>query len=133
MAQEVPVHGECDPRFERVREAFVQSYASGVELDGVHVLSEESIERALQEQAFGPDAVLGQMPMRFGLGFMLRHDFMPLGPNPRSFGHPGAGGSMGFADPDAQIGFGFVMNQMQAAMLGSMGAFAMIHAVYESL
>ena len=40
---------------------------------------------------------------------------------------------MGFADPDAQIGFGFVMNQMQAAMLGSMAAFAMIHAVYESL
>ncbi len=105
----------------------------GGTLDGVQVLERESIEHALQEQVFGPDAVLGGIPMRFGLGFMLRQDLMPLGANPRSFGHPGAGGSIGFADPDAHVGFGFVMNQMQAAMLGSMGAFAMINAFYESL
>ena len=78
--------------------------ATGGEQDGVRVLEQESIERALEEQAFGPDAVLGGMPMRFGLGFMLRHDFMPLGPNPRTFGHPGAGGSIAFADASFRPG-----------------------------
>ena len=105
----------------------------GGDLDGVHVLSREAIERAIQEQAFGPDAVLGGMPMRFGLGFMLRQDFMPLGPNPRAFGHPGAGGSIGFADPDARVGFGYVPNQMQQGITGSMNAFRMIGEVFAAL
>ncbi len=105
----------------------------GGELDGVRVLETESIERALQEHAFGPDAVLGQMPMRFGLGFMLRQDFMPMGPNPRAFGHPGAGGSIGMGDLDAKVGFGYTMNRMQQGLIGSAGGFAMIAAFYEQL
>jgi CubicO group peptidase (beta-lactamase class C family) len=105
----------------------------GGELDGVHVLAREQIETALQEQAFGPDAVLGQMPMRFGLGFMLRQDFMPMGPNPRAFGHPGAGGSIGFADPDARVGFGYTMNQMQQGITGSLNAFRLIGETFASL
>ena len=71
--------------------------------------------------------------MRFGLGFMLRQDFMPLGPNPRAFGHPGAGGSIGFADPDARVGFGYVMNQMQQGITGSMNAFRMIGELFAAL
>ena len=85
------------------------------------------------EQAFGPDAVLGGMPMRFGLGFMLRQDLMPISPNPRAFGHPGAGGSIGMADPDAKVGFGYTMNKMQMGMMGSAGAFGMIQAFYAAL
>ena len=63
--------------------------ARGGELGGVRLLEPESIERARTEQAFGPDAVLGGLPMRFGLGFMLRQDFMPISPNASAFGHPG--------------------------------------------
>ena len=48
---------------------------------------------------------------RFGLGFQLTQPERPLGPNPRSFGHFGAGGSLGFADPDAGLAFGYVMNR----------------------
>ena len=33
------------------------------------------------------------------------------GPGPGSFGHPGSGGSVGFAGPDAGVGFGYVMNR----------------------
>jgi CubicO group peptidase (beta-lactamase class C family) len=51
-------------------------------------------------------------PSRFGLGFQLTHPERQLGDGPRCFGHFGAGGSVGFADPDAGLGFGYVTNQM---------------------
>lgn len=86
--------------------------ARGSELDGVQVLSRGALERAIVEQSYGPDEVLAGIPTRFGLGFMLTMAEAPLGPNERAFGHPGAGGSLGFADPDAKVGFGYVMNKM---------------------
>jgi CubicO group peptidase (beta-lactamase class C family) len=79
-------------------------------LDGVHVLSPETVARAIAEQVYGEDIVL-QRPTRFGLGFQLTMTERPLGPNPRAFGHFGAGGSLGFADPDARVAFGYAMNQ----------------------
>jgi CubicO group peptidase (beta-lactamase class C family) len=85
--------------------------ARGGELDGVRVLSQPAIDRAIVEQSYGPDAIL-LMPTRIGLGFMLTMPEMQLGPNERVFGHPGMGGSLGFADPDAKVGFGYVMNRM---------------------
>lgn len=55
-----------------------------------------------------------------------------LGPNPKSFGHPGAGGSLGFADPQARIGFGYTMNKMNAGVLIDPRATALIDAAYAS-
>ena len=86
--------------------------ARGGELDGVRLLAPATIERAIEEQSRGRDAVL-TLPTRFATGFMLG---MPggifnCGPGRRTFGHPGHGGSIGFADPDARIGFGYVTNQ----------------------
>jgi CubicO group peptidase (beta-lactamase class C family) len=107
--------------------------ARGGEVDGVRILEKETIERAIEEQANGPDAVLGGLPMRFGLGFMLRQDLIPLSPNPRAFGHPGAGGSIGMADPDARVGFGYVLNNSQTGITGAINAFAMIGAFFEAL
>jgi len=107
--------------------------ARGGEQDGVHLLTPASIARAREEHAFGPDAVLAGMPMRFGLGFMLRQDLMPLSPNPGAFGHPGAGGSVGMADPDAKVGFGYTLNKMKMGMLGAAGAFGMLQAFYAAL
>ena len=107
--------------------------ARGGELEGVRILEPETIETAIEEQAFGPDAVLGGLPIRFGLGFMLRQDFMPLSPSPRAFGHPGAGGSIGMADPDAKVGFGYTLNKMQTGIVGGAGGFAMLKAFFEAL
>ncbi len=105
----------------------------GGELEGVRILSSEAIERATREEAFGPDAVLGGLPMRFGLGFMLRHDMLPLSPSPGAFGHAGAGGSIGMGDCDTKVGFGFTMNRMQMGLMGSAGGFKMVRAFYDAL
>ena len=79
-------------------------------LDGVHVLSPQMIARASECAVDGDDLVL-QRPTRFGLGFQLAMAERPLGPSPRAFGHFGAGGSLGFADPEAHVAFGYAMNQ----------------------
>ena len=107
--------------------------ARGGEIDGVRVLEAETIDRAIEEQSNGPDAVLGGMPMRFGLGFMLRSPIMPLSPSQRAFGHPGAGGSIGMADPDAGVGFGYTLNKMQMGLVGGAGGFAMLKAFFDAL
>jgi CubicO group peptidase (beta-lactamase class C family) len=102
-------------------------------LDGERVLAPEQIARANHEEASGLDAVLTPLHSRFGLGFMLTQPMIPFGPNPRSFGHPGAGGSIAFADPDAQLGFAYGMNQMQAGLGGDARGFALIGALYAAL
>jgi CubicO group peptidase (beta-lactamase class C family) len=107
--------------------------ARGGAQGNARLLAPASIERARSEQAFGPDAVLGGLPMRFGLGFMLRHDLMPIAPSPNAFGHPGAGGSIGMADPDARLGFGYVMNEMKLGLVGGPGAFAVLQEFYARL
>ncbi len=87
--------------------------ATDGELDGVRILSPDIIARAIVEQVYAEDVVL-QRPTRFGLGFQLTMPERPLGPGPRAFGHFGAGGSLGFADPDARLAFGYAMNQGRA-------------------
>lgn len=74
------------------------------------LLSPELIGEAMQETSAGTDFVL-RRPTRFGLGFQLTQPERPLGPNARSFGHFGAGGSLGFADPDACLSFGYTPNR----------------------
>jgi CubicO group peptidase (beta-lactamase class C family) len=107
--------------------------ARGGEIDGIRILGSRQIGRCYVEQSNGMDAVLG-FPTRFSLGFMLSQPGAELGPNPRSFGHPGAGGSLGFADPQGKIGFGYVMNQMGSnASLIDPRTTALINAVYASL
>ena len=102
-------------------------------LDGVRVLSPDQIARANTEQARGIDAVLTPLHSRFGLGFMLTQPMIPFGPNPRSFGHPGFGGSIAFADPDARLGFAYTMNQLQTGLGGDARGFALISALYTAL
>ena len=107
--------------------------ARGGELNGVRVLSPAAIERATTEQASGKDEVMG-LDLRTALGFVLTSPDATMGPNPRAFGHSGAGGSLGFADPDAKIGFGYTMNRMiQPPTLNDPRWGPMIDAVYASL
>jgi CubicO group peptidase (beta-lactamase class C family) len=83
--------------------------AGGGAIDGVRLVSRETIEAATAEASSGPDIVLGRSS-RFGLGFQLTQPERRLGPNAGSFGHFGAGGSLGFADPEAGLSFAYAMN-----------------------
>jgi CubicO group peptidase (beta-lactamase class C family) len=85
--------------------------AAGGAIDGVRVVDAGSLAAAVQEQVYGDDLVL-RRPSRFGLGFQLTHPERRFGSGERCFGHFGAGGSVGFCDPDAGLAFGYVTNQM---------------------
>jgi CubicO group peptidase (beta-lactamase class C family) len=78
--------------------------------DASLLVGDEVLGEATAEASAGADLVLGRQS-RFGLGFQLTQEERPLGPNARSFGHFGTGGSLGFADPDAQVAFAYVMNR----------------------
>jgi CubicO group peptidase (beta-lactamase class C family) len=80
-------------------------------VDGVRLLSDETVRRACVTQSQGPDRVL-PMESSYALGFTTP-PMLPPACGPRAFGHGGAGGSMAFADPDAGLAFGYVMNRMR--------------------
>jgi len=85
--------------------------ACGGELDGVRLMRLSTIEKAIEEQCYKTDLVLG-MRVRYGLGFGLRSKEMPVGPNPRTFFWSGAGGSVTVMDLDARLSWAYVMNKM---------------------
>ena len=105
--------------------------ALGGELDGVRVVSAGAIDRAIVERSDGVEATLN-VEMRFGLGFQLNRSPV-FGPNPRAFGHAGYGGSLGFADPDARLGFGYTPNQYLAGLGDDPRRSTVLRALYDAL
>jgi CubicO group peptidase (beta-lactamase class C family) len=97
------------------------------EVDGVRLLDEHTLNAAIEPQVEGPDAVL-IFPLPFALGFM-RHSPVSSMLGNRSFGHYGAGGSVGLADPDRGVAFGYVMNQMHFGLAGDPRTAALLAAV----
>ncbi len=86
--------------------------AGGGELDGVRLLSPELIEQARTESWSGI-CEMTDRDFRYACGFFLNHPpLLPFGTNPRAFGHPGAGGAIGFADPEAGLAFSYSPNFM---------------------
>ncbi len=85
--------------------------AGGRAADGYPLVDPGALREATREQAYGEDRILHR-PSRFGLGFQLTQPERPLGPNAGAFGHFGAGGSLGFCDPEAGVAVGYVMNEM---------------------
>ena len=111
---------------------FYAALSRGGEAFGHRLLSPESIDRANTIEADGEDVILGR-PNRFGLGFQLTiPGVRPLGPGARSFGHYGNGAVIGFADPDARIGFGYVCNRAGRTWRDPRNI-ALIDAVFASL
>ncbi|WP_405583431.1 serine hydrolase domain-containing protein [Streptomyces sp. NBC_01190] len=91
--------------------ALARMYAALIgEVDGVRLLTPETVASATEEQAAGIDQVM-MLPSRFGSGYMLPTAEAPL-TGPRSFGHAGRGGSLAFADPEHGVAFGYLMNNI---------------------
>jgi CubicO group peptidase (beta-lactamase class C family) len=81
---------------------------SGVEL--AVTPGERVRHEATRGDADGEDVIL-RRHSRFGIGFQLPIPSRPLGPSARAFGHYGYGGALGFADPENDLAFGYVMNR----------------------
>ncbi len=90
--------------------------ACGGEVDGVRLMSPETVEMILEPQIKGTDLVM-MAPAHFGLGFGLATELVPL-PSPRSFYWGGWGGSLAIIDLDAQLSVSYVMNKMAAELMG---------------
>lgn len=83
--------------------------AVGGSLDGVRLVSADSIPLVSAHRPTDTGA-----PTGFALGYAVIPELPGATPGPRkgAFGHPGAGGNLGFADPASEVGFGLVKNKM---------------------
>ena len=115
--------------------SLARMYAATVgAVDGVStgpLLTPQQVTAASTTQTSGADLCLF-FETTFGLGYMTASPFSPYG-SARSFGHAGAGGSVGFADPENGLGFGYVMNRMMANLSGDPRSQSLVRAVYDAI
>ena len=106
-------------------------YAATIaEKPGTRILSPETITQSTAPRATGKDAILG-VPTVFGRGFMRPPALAPSA-GQASFGHPGAGGSLGLADPERFMAFGYVMNRMAPGLSGDIRADELLRAASQA-
>ena len=104
---------------------------------GEELVSRASVARFTEEQVCGRDAVMG-VPTRWALGYTREPPALvpglprQHGPNDEAFGHMGAGGQIGFADPVARVGCAFVRNHLENQAMPFMGA-SVVDALYQCL
>ena len=115
--------------------------ANGGSLNGKRYVGADTLTRMAQVTvATHEDATL-QIPTRFSLGFMKAMDNRKLDNaencsailSDAAFGHVGAGGSIGFADPDARMSFGYAMNKMGLGILLNDRGQSLVDAAYRAL
>jgi len=133
---------------------FYSVLANGGEVNGQTLFSRKTIEQMTTTSSDGIDRVF-QIPTAFSAGFMKDSQgaaissplsdkarignrsslILPrlFGPSQASFGHPGAGGSHAFADPENKIAFAYVMNQMEQSVLPNKKSLRLVDAIYDVL
>jgi CubicO group peptidase (beta-lactamase class C family) len=113
--------------------AALGAWTRGETFAGVRLMTQQGMEQARTEQSAGMDQVL-RLENRIALGFMLPSPMRRFAENPRAFGHAGAGGSLGFTDPEHRLSFGYAMNQMQSGGPGGDGRWwGLIQGMYEAI
>jgi CubicO group peptidase (beta-lactamase class C family) len=106
--------------------------ACGGEIDGIRLLSSQTIEKAIEEQYYDTDLVF-TFPVRYGLGFGLVSESMPISPNSRAFYWGGWGGSHVTMDLDSKLSWAFAMNKMVVTLTGDPRTMRIRDALYEAL
>ncbi len=95
--------------------------------NGVRLVAEHVARLPVDRHSWSYDRVLHK-PMGFTLGF-VKEEPQLFSPSVRAFGHPGAGGALGWADPDEGLSIGYVLNRMDFH-IRSKRALALCHALY---
>ncbi len=107
-------------------------FATAGRLDDERILSVDTVEGALTERANGPDKVL-PFDLSYAAGVMINRDSGAYGPEAKTVGHYGFGGSCGFADPVRGVSGSYVMNRQMDVLVGDARAVALINAAYRCL
>ena len=133
---EIPAaNGICDARsLARLYGACV-SEVTRESAPAFRILSPEQVDRAVDQQTKGPDVVLMGLDLQWGLGFNVNRGLIEaagLGGR-RAFGHFGMGGSAGWADPDVELGMGYVMNRMEIGTTGDTRSFGLMRACLDAV
>src|SRR5438045_9287427 len=101
-------------------------------MEGRRYFNPTTIARMTTPLVCGTDCIL-QIPASSSAGFMKdppASEPRIFGPSPSAFGHPGAGGSNAFADPENGISFAYVMNQMEQSLLPNENSTQLVDAIY---
>lgn len=111
---------------------FYAMLANGGTLQGRRFFSDKTLAEMSTTLASGIDRVFG-IPTAFSAGFMKdppQRKPRIFGPSQLAFGHPGAGGSHAFADPENNLAFAYVMNQMERQILPNEKSLRLVDALY---
>lgn len=102
-------------------------------INAVRLMTADGLEQMIAEQ-HNQTELMQERPYHQALGVLLNTpEAVYMGPNPRSFGHHGIGGSIGFGDPDARIGFSYCCNKLHAFGDNGPRARRLIDALYSVL
>jgi CubicO group peptidase (beta-lactamase class C family) len=114
--------------------AIARAYAALAEGGAELGIGRETLERvtALPHVERPRDEVMG-IPTYFSLGFARPGPDFGFGSSQRAFGHPGAGGSFGFGDPDARLGYAYVMNKLDFWLFDDPREKALRQALYRAI
>jgi CubicO group peptidase (beta-lactamase class C family) len=113
---------------------FYAMLANGGRIDDQEFFSAKALSWMTTTLADGIDRVF-QIPTAFSAGFMKDSKGSArkiFGRSTRGFGHPGAGGSNAFADPENRISFAYVMNQMEQSVLPNDKSLRLVDAIYKA-
>lgn len=105
---------------------------NGGEVDGVRLLSKDTIDLIFKEQSNGTDLVLG-VPIRFGIGYGLEVSEQPYIPVGRVCFWGGWGGSVIVNDVERNLTISYMMNRMSPGLMGSASSKAIVEATYAAL
>lgn len=98
------------------------------------VLEASQLQRAAVQRTAGPDRVLLGLDLQWGLGFLLQRGLLAgtVFGGGQGFGHFGSGGSVGWGDPEGELGMGYVMNRMSMGMAGDIRSYRLMAATVEA-
>jgi CubicO group peptidase (beta-lactamase class C family) len=111
---------------------FYAMLANGSQIDGRKFFTNDTFKLMTTTISDGLDRVF-EIPTAFSAGLMkdaAKTERKLFGPSNNAFGHPGAGGSHAFADPENKIGFAYVMNQMEQSVLPNEKSLRLVDAIY---